>query len=180
MNGKFKSIAKFLVCAPAFSQRNMTSIGLVVMFLLVYVMAGGKITTSLPKMPSSKAPFGLPSKKSLNKNFSKKSQITNQASKQSSNLSTKESKSVLGEIRSAQRNDIDSKRAKIGSLFTEDERLDLEKEEIDQDGLVKGHKFESRKDRRLKERAMRREKKDSLSAIEERLKSRNHTFLLDQ
>ncbi len=174
MNGKLKSIAKFLVCAPAFSQRNITSIGLVVVFLLVYVMAGGKVTTSLPRLPSSKAPFGAPSKKSLkNNNFSKKSFS-------SKKLSTRESKSVLGEIRSAKRNDIDSKRAKIGSLFTEDERLDLEKEEIDKQGLVKGHKFESRKERRLKERAMRREKRDSLSAIEERLKSRNHTFLLDQ
>ncbi len=173
MNGKLKEIAKFLVCAPAFSQRNITSIGLVVIFFLVYVMAGGKVTTSLPKMPSSKSAFGVPVKKT-NSAFSNKS-----SNKLTNNLSKRESKSVLGEIRSAKKNDVDSKRAKIGSLFTDDERKDLEKQEIDQDGLVKGHKFVNRKEKRILEKSQRKES-DSLSLIEQRLKSRNHTFLLDQ
>ena len=169
MNGKLKGIVKFLVCAPAFSQRNITSIGLVVVFFLVYVMAGGKVTTSLPKVPSSKAPFGALKKK--NKSVP--------SSHNSNNLTKRESKSVIGEIRSAKRNDIDSKRAKIGSLFTDEERKDLEKQEIDQEGLVKGHKFISRKEKRLIEKSQRKES-DSLSLIEQRLKSRNQTFILDQ
>ena len=172
MNGKLKRIVKFLVCAPAFSQRNITSIGLVVVFFLVYVMAGGKVTTSLPKMPSSKAPFGSLIKKT-------KSVSSNASSKSSTNLSKRESKSVIGEIRSAKRNDIDSKRAKIGSIFTDEERRDLEQQEIDQEGLVKGHKFVNRKEKRLLEKSQRKES-DSLSLIEERLKSRNQTFILDQ
>ena len=57
MNGKLKGILKFAVCAPAFSQRNVTSIGLVVLFVLVYILAGGKITTSLPRPPSTSNAF---------------------------------------------------------------------------------------------------------------------------
>ena len=176
MNGKLKGIVKFLVCAPAFSQRNITSIGLVVVFFLVYIMAGGKVTTSLPKLPSSKTAFGAPTKKT-NGLFDKSARKVSPHS--SPSLSKRQSKSVLGEIRSAKKNDIDSKRAKIGSLFTDEERKDLEKEEIDQEGLVKGHKFVNRKEKRLLERSKRKET-DSLSLIEERLKSRSNTFILDQ
>lgn len=156
MNGKIKKTLQFLVCAPAFSQRNITSIGLVILFVLVYVLAGGKVTTSLPNMSKNGA-FGMPE----------------QAKPR--DLTKKESKSILGEITSKDRAQRDAQRAKLGSLFTDEEREEGEKEAIDPKGLVEGTEFVNKREKRLLERT---EKKpsDSLSAIEERLKSNRNEY----
>lgn len=159
MNGKLKGFLKFMVCAPAFSQRNITSIGLVILFVLVYVLAGGKVTTSLPRPPSAKAAFGIPEKGMKD-------------------LTRKESKSILGEITSKDKTQREVQRAKLGSLFTEEERKEAETEEINPDGLVQGSEFVSRREKRLLEKTERKEK-DSLSAIEERLKASKNQFITD-
>lgn len=160
MNGKLKSFLKFAVCAPAFSQRNVTSIGLVLLFVLVYILAGGKVTTSLPRPPSANSPFGMPS--------------------ESKNLTRKESKSVIGEIASEDKSQREAQRAKMGSLFTEEEVEEAEtKEAVNPEGLVKGADFVSRREKRLLERTEKKES-DSLSVIEERLRStRNGQFITD-
>lgn len=159
MNGKLKGMLKFAICAPAFSQRNVTSVGLVILFVLVYILAGGKVTTSLPRPPSAKQAFGIPAKEK--------------------DLTRKESKSIIGEITSQDKSQREAQRAKLGSLFTEEERKELEKEEIDKGGLVEGAEFINRKEKRLLERTERKPT-DSLSAIEERLKAgRNNLFVTD-
>lgn len=159
MNGKIKKVLQFVVCAPAFSQRNMTSIGLVILFVLVYILAGGKVTTSLPSMSKSGA-FGIPEEA------------------KPKDLTKKESKSILGEIASKDRAERDAQRAKLGSLFTDEEREEVENEEIDPNGLVGGTEFVNRREKRLLEKTEKKSR-DSLSAIEERLKSNKNAYITD-
>lgn len=53
-----KKVVNFLVLRPAFTSRNLTSIGLVVLFFLIYVLSGGKVTWA-PNMKSARdAGFG--------------------------------------------------------------------------------------------------------------------------
>ncbi|MCB0344389.1 MAG: hypothetical protein KDD66_04705 [Bdellovibrionales bacterium] len=42
---KVNKVVSFLLLRPAFTGRNVTSLGLVAVFFMVYVLAGGKITT---------------------------------------------------------------------------------------------------------------------------------------
>lgn len=51
-----KKVVSFLLLRPAFTGRNVTSLGLVAVFFAVYVAAGGKVTT-VPKMNAG-ASFG--------------------------------------------------------------------------------------------------------------------------
>lgn len=46
-----KKVVKFLFLTSAFSQRNVTSILLVVLFFVVYIMSGGKVSLEMPKFP---------------------------------------------------------------------------------------------------------------------------------
>lgn len=46
-----KKIVEFLILRPAFTIRNFTSIGLVLVFFGIYVLAGGKVTL-IPKDPT--------------------------------------------------------------------------------------------------------------------------------
>lgn len=41
---KGKKVLDFLILKPAFTSRNLTSLGLVGIFFLVYILAGGRIT----------------------------------------------------------------------------------------------------------------------------------------
>ena len=52
-----KKVAGFFLMKPAFTQRNITSVGLVALFFVVYILMGGKVTTELPKVNKSGA-FG--------------------------------------------------------------------------------------------------------------------------
>jgi hypothetical protein len=51
-----KKIANFLFLRPAMTSRNLTSIGLVIFFMVVYALCGGKIT-AVPKVAISQG-FG--------------------------------------------------------------------------------------------------------------------------
>jgi hypothetical protein len=171
MNAKLRKVLSYALCTSAFSQRNVTSIALVIIFLFVYVLAGGKITTALPSVKSSKD-FGIPKNVKLNK--SEKSSRTYDeimAGDKIPDLSREESKEILGELPSDKAKKVYRKRAKFGTLFTEEERREAEGEKIDEDGLVEGVDFTSRREKWMLERSEKKPE-DSLSKIEERLKIR--------
>lgn len=52
MKGRAKQIVSFLLLLPVFNSRNITSIGLVAIFFLVYLQSGGKITT-MPRVQNN-------------------------------------------------------------------------------------------------------------------------------
>ncbi len=160
-----KKVAGFLLCRSAFTQRNATSILLVALFFAVYVMAGGKVTTKLPSMPSGAAGGfgGIGSGDAL--------AAKQQAQAAMPELTQDESKDVLGIKKSADRKKRQEAINKRGRLFTPEEIKSAEQEPVDEDGLVEGADFTNRREQWRLERA---EKKpsDSLSAIEERLKIR--------
>lgn len=161
MKDKIKSAFSFALCTSAFSQRNVTSIGLVIVFMVVYVLAGGKITTDLPRL-SRKGQFGVPARSVTN-------ELAAKAKRQRSALTDQESKKILGELPSDKKERRQAIRAKYGSLFTDEERKEAESEKIDEDGLVKGVKFSNRREKWLLERSEKKQV-DSLSKIEDRLR----------
>ena len=159
-----KKVVGFLLCRSAFTQRNATSILLVGLFFAVYVLAGGKITTTLPKMPEQNSIFG---------GIDGSNQIASQADErnQMPELTQDESKDLLGIQPSEQRTSRQEAINKRGRLFAPEETEEAEKEEIDKSGLIEGADFTNRREQWRLERS---EKKpsDTLSAIEERLQIR--------
>jgi hypothetical protein len=63
---KGKKIIEFLVLKPAFTSRNISSLGLVVIFFIVYWLAGGKVVIPNVKQGSN---FGSVNKTEKNKVF---------------------------------------------------------------------------------------------------------------
>jgi hypothetical protein len=170
MKDKLMKAGSFLLCTNAFTQRNVTSIGLVMLFFAVYVLAGGKITTELPRLRdvgrgiANVPPYGADENKR-----SVLDEIANPEQQQLPDLSEDESKEVLGIVGSEDRQARQRAQAKVGTLFTEEERAELETQPIDKKMLVKGADFTSRREQWKLEQS---EKKavDSLSIIEERLR----------
>ncbi len=159
-----KKVVGFLLCRSAFTQRNATSILLVLLFFAVYVMAGGKVTTQLPRMPDGSGAFGgIPGASAL--------VAKDPSTPAMPELTQEESKDVLGIEKSKDRNARQEAINKRGRLFSPEEVTAAEKETVDEEGLVEGADFTNRREQWRLERA---EKKptDSLSAIEERLKIR--------
>ncbi len=174
MNDKAKSVLGFLFMSSAFTQRNVTSVLLVMVFFGVYIAAGGKITTTLPRLEKVKAMSapglgGTPVGKGM--------AAGNAASDKSApmravpDLTQDESQDLLGispsEKRAARQRAVQQR----GSLFTAEEREEDIDEPLDPEGLVKGADFTNRRDQWRLERAERKQT-DSLSLIEERLKIR--------
>lgn len=173
MNGK--KVLGFLLCRSAFTQRNLTSIGLVVIFFVVYVLAGGKITTDVPTMKEleqRKAAVDSSARETI-LNEKKGLLETGDTSKQTGRfgLSEKDSKEVLGIVPSKERRARQASLLTEGRLFTDEERAKAEKERIDSSGLIKGEKFISRRERMMLDKSEKKPK-DSLTSIEERLKIR--------
>lgn len=56
-NETAKKVLGFLFFRSAFTQRNVTSIGLVILFFVIYVLAGGKID-AIPKIQTDPGTFG--------------------------------------------------------------------------------------------------------------------------
>jgi hypothetical protein len=182
MNDKAKNVLGFLFMSSAFTQRNVTSVVLVMVFFGVYIAAGGKITTTLPRLERVKAmsaptlggsPLG---KASVNKNAEKDNLPGGVGDKSTAlqavpDLTQDESQGLLGinpsEKRAARQRAVQQR----GSLFTAEEREEDIDEPLDPDGLVKGADFTNRRDQWRLERAERKQT-DSLSLIEERLKIR--------
>jgi hypothetical protein len=154
-----KKVVGFLLCRSAFTQRNATSLVLVVLFFAVYVLAGGKVTTDLPKIYKTGA-FGgkaLPVDPS-EENADLMPELTQD-----------ESQKALGIARSEDRKARETEINRRGRLFSPDEVKEAEEEPIEKEGLVEGADFTNRREQWRLERA---EKKpsDSLSLIEDRLK----------
>ncbi|MCB0322085.1 MAG: hypothetical protein KDD69_00895 [Bdellovibrionales bacterium] len=159
-----KKVVNFLICRSAFSQRNMTSMLLVFVFIGVYAAAGGKITTTLPKMEGAGLLGGARTAKGVDVPGAMEEST-------SPDLTKRESKSVLGIVptddQQARREEINQR----GRLFTPDEVDEAQDEPIDREGLVQGKDFTSRRDQWKLEQAEKRPT-DSLEAIEERLQIR--------
>lgn len=154
-----KNVAGFLLCKPAFSKRNMTSLALVGIFMATYILAGGKISTTLPQMKNMMglAPSGE-KVQDLDSVGTGKKVMTEEDSKKI--LGIKPSEDLAARERSA---------AVKGSLFTPEERKQEEAKPVDKEGLVQGiPRFDRREEVKL-EKAERKQT-DSLSAIEDRLK----------
>jgi hypothetical protein len=173
MNGK--KVLGFLLCRSAFTQRNLTSIGLVVIFFVVYVLAGGKITTGVPSMKELEQRKAAVESSSRETILSDKKGLleTEDTPKETEllDLSEKDSKKVLGIVPSKERRAREASLLTEGRLFTEEERAKAEKERINSSGLIKGEKFVSRREQLMLDKSEKKPK-DSLTAIEERLKIR--------
>lgn len=173
MNANVKRVAGFVFCRNAFTQRNVTSIGLVAMFFLVYVLAGGKITTQLPNISDSAglAPRGPQNEQEVLEQIEKGGPVAAESAPEAAipDLTEQESKAVLGLTTTQDRAARENVRAKMGSLFTDEEREELENQPVNKEGLVQGGNFTNRREQWKLEQS---EKKptDSLSIIEERLK----------
>lgn len=161
-----KKIAGFFLMKPAFTQRNITSIGLVGLFFVVYILMGGKVTTELPKMNKGGA-FGSGAVEGFINSGKTKAAAT-----KSTPSTQRSAQDILGINESEDR----AARGRVNrdtTFFSEDEKKAFENQPLDKDGLVKGVKIKrnridwskKREDRILK-------KRDMLSDIEERLNMR--------
>lgn len=58
MNNRVKKAVKFLTFWEVMTSRNLSSLAIVALFFLLYLMAGGRVSTTLPVNPSSVTGFG--------------------------------------------------------------------------------------------------------------------------
>lgn len=161
-----KKVVNFLVLRSAFTQRNVTSLGLVGIFFVVYLISGGKVTlNSLPPIQRSDSFGGVvvenpPSTGAEALRLGPDGRMEQDQSKALLGVTTNED-------RAAREQEI-IKRGRLVEGLAEEEGTD---ETVDKAGLVQGDLTENRyEEARLKRKE--RKKEDSLSAIEERLKSR--------
>lgn len=170
-----KKIAGFLMMRPAFTQRNLTSVGLVALFFFAYILMGGKITTDLPEVSKDGA-FGSGGVDAVfgTKDTTKNSDERATASEKTtpSEVTKSNPRDILGINQSKEREE--RGRAALGTrFFSEDEQKAFEDEPLDKDGLVSGVEIKRRKidwNKKREERMM--QKRDNLSDIEERLNIR--------
>jgi len=140
-----KKVVGFLLLRPVFNQRNISSLLLVGIFFGVYVLAGGKVTTTPPKVMQA-GTFGG-AKAQVNEGDSQK---------------------ILGIVPSEERYGREAANIKAGLRVDPDIQDDLEDHPLDKSGLIAG---EVKRSRSEEWRLRRGEKKktDSLLVIEERL-----------
>lgn len=172
-----KKIAGFLLMRPAFTQRNLTSIVLVGVFIGSYFLMGGKITTSIPA-PDKRNPFGSVKSSGVKspgtkQTTSQKSVVPSETNDIAANGSEspdslQAAKEVLGELPNTERSA--RQRAIMGRTeFSEEERQEDGAEPLDKEGLIEGADFSKKR----KEWSLQRQEKktsDALSGVEERLK----------
>ena len=163
-----KKVINFLVLRSAFTQRNVTSLGLVGIFFVVYLLSGGKVSlTSMPNIPRSDSFGGV----ALDQPVGGGQLPSDIRLGPDGRMDQDQSKALLGvlpsEDRAARELEI-QKRGRLVEGLAEEEGTD---ETLDKAGLVQGDQTENRyEEARLKRKERKRE--DSLSAIEERLKAR--------
>ena len=152
-----KKVLGFIFCSSAFTKRNFSSMILVGMFFLVYILAGGKIDTKLPK-PTQGGAFGGVD------DIGSEGDVR------------KVSKEVLGIVPTESRKEREQADLERGRVFTNDEAQEGAQEPIDKSGLIVGKKkvYGSERERIRAEREdkFRRESVDPFAAIEERLHKR--------
>ena len=167
MNANLKRVMEFATCRSAFSQRNITSILLVALFFGVYVMAGGKISTKVPSYEEMNRLGGGLSGPAVSNN--KEEAALGTVSGGQEQLDIERSRSILGEKPSNDRAAREVLRQRKGTLFTDEEVVEGEKEKIKKEGLISGVDFTTRREKWLLEKSEKKPE-DSLSRIEERLK----------
>lgn len=148
---KGRKVVDFIVLRSAFSQRNVTSLLLVGVFFAVYVMSGGKVTTSLPQIKDTNSFGGASGADEL----------------APVKTTPDESLQVLGVTSTNEQQARQETVNKRGRLFDPD--IDTVKEgEVDKNGLMQVDTTNEKEE--LKLRKFERRDHDSLAAIEERLK----------
>lgn len=159
-----KKILGFVFCTSAFSQRNVSSVFLVIALFVGYLLAGGKISTSVPELSKAAKLPGITKSSDFGGFTSEEEKKSLLPDKQA----TIDPQRVLGVSQSEERQQREKAILERGRAFT-DEDAELEaRKPIDRSGLVEGNDpLSARQESILK----RTEKKpvDSLSAIEERL-----------
>lgn len=168
-----KRIVGFLLMRPAFTQRNLTSIGLVAVFFFVYVLMGGKVTTELPKAPKEGV-FGSGGVDAFIQSGKKKEESKNSGSSLDaegllgSRPTTEAAEDILG-IRQSEEREA-RRRASLGTTFFTEEERKAQDKPLDKEGLVTGVEVKRNRIDWNKRREARESKgRDMLSDIEERL-----------
>ena len=152
MNGR--KVVKYLLVGSAFNRRNFTSLGLVMVFVAVYIMSGGKVSTAVPRFQDT-GTFGTPA-------------VPGAATVTAPSLPAveeKEALKVLGVTPSDERQSREDAVNRRGRLFDGEE---AEPEILDKNGLLTGDLTNAKEEAKL--RKLERRRSDSFSAIEERLK----------
>ncbi len=142
-----KKVLGFVLCSSAFTKRNLSSLGLVLAFLFMYVLAGGKIETKLPS-PSKVGAFG--------------------ESEEAVGIKRKNSEQVLGITPSKERASREDSTLERGRIFANEEASELEP--INKDLLIKNQRGDQLSNRdRVAIQNSQKQERDPLLAIEERL-----------
>lgn len=157
MKGKARKVADFLLVRPAFSQRNMTTLLLVAMFVGVYTLAGGKVTLRVPDIDVSDSQFGGVPGAALGGTGSSNGE--SEAERAARVLGMKETEEA-----NARENAVNAR----GKLFDPAVDADPSDSKLDRNGLL-GNDSRAREDEEAKLRKFEKHKSDSLAAIEERL-----------
>lgn len=159
MNGR--KVVDFLVLRSAFTRRNFTSVFLVLMFVSVYIMSGGKISTAVPRFPEGGA-FGVPADPN-------RAAAAAAAAAAEAELKEKEAMKVLGVIPTEEQQAREQALNNRGTLFEEEAG---EEKPLDKKGLLAGDTTNRRQEAKL--RKLEKKPSDAFSAIEERLKIKRH------
>jgi hypothetical protein len=150
-----KKVLSFLLCTPAFTRRNITSLLLVGGFFFVYILAGGKIATEMPNVKQSTTFGGAGPGLSDHEQYQQ----------------SQEADKVLGEVTPDERKTRESASHMKGRIFTDEEADQSPSIVTDRSGLIQ-QKYKSPQSV-IEQRAIERSKKrapDPLEAIEERLR----------
>jgi hypothetical protein len=157
-----KKVLSFLLCTPAFTRRNITSLLLVGGFFFVYVLAGGKIDTELPNAKNANS-FG-----GAGLGISGQDSSSNQDAGVQREGAPRQ---ILGEVTPRERRARESASHMKGRIFTDEDAEIAAQESHDRSGLIQG-RYRS-PESVLEQRAIEKSRKrapDPLEAIEERLR----------
>ena len=152
-----RRVANFLLLRPAFSRRNFTSLFLVGVFVGVYIMSGGKISTAVPRY-QDQGTFGGGATVPGEAPATAPVVVDPEVAKQDA---LKQLGVVSSEDREARQDTIN----KRGRLFDGEE--EAVEQPIDKSGLIKGVTGNEKEELKLRKQEKRRT--DSFSMIEERL-----------
>ena len=159
-----KKVVGFLLCQSAFTRRNISSMALVAIFFAVYLLAGGKVSTTLPQLKNA---AGL-----APGNYGLRQMPGNEAQDSHSALSDTQSKEILGITTSKERQEQDEKQVNRYRAFDPEETKAAEKEKVDSEGLVKGSLPTNRRERWAMEQNQQKPT-DALDEIQKRLGKRS-------
>lgn len=165
-----KKVLGFLLCTPAFTRRNITSMMLVGAFFFVYILAGGKIDTELPGARKAST-FGGADSILSGLGGSGNTGTSQNENEQGYRQNVPAARQLLGDVTPQERRVRESASHTRGRVFTDEEADVASQDSTDRSGLIQGRykSPESILERRAIEKSERRSA-DPLDAIEERLR----------